>query len=131
VLPEDIDRIIAIQATALEASQWTREDYLNYDCHVALVDGAVAGFLVSRRIDETEREILNVAVHPEMRRAGIASELIRAEIQRWPGTHFLEVRESNVPARQLYRRLGFEETGSRPDYYDTPPESAIVMRIHS
>jgi len=31
----------------------------------------------------------------------------------------------------LYRRLGFEETGSRPDYYDTPPESAIVMRIHS
>jgi ribosomal protein S18 acetylase RimI-like enzyme len=131
VVPEDIDRIQVIQATAPEASQWTREDYLNYDCHVALVNGAVAGFLVSRRIDETEREILNVAVHPEMRRAGIASELIRAEVRRWPGTHFLEVRESNVPARQLYRRLGFEETGSRPDYYDTPPESAIVMRIHS
>jgi ribosomal protein S18 acetylase RimI-like enzyme/glycosyltransferase involved in cell wall biosynthesis len=131
VLPEDIERIIVIQATAPEASQWTREDYLNYDCHVALVNGAVAGFLVSRRIHEAEREILNVAVHPEMRRAGIASELIRAETRRWPGTHFLEVRESNTPARQLYRRLGFEEAGSRPDYYDTPPESAIVMRIHS
>jgi ribosomal-protein-alanine acetyltransferase len=131
VLPEDIDRIIVIQATAPEASQWTREDYLNYDCHVALVNGAVAGFLVSRRIDEGEREILNVAVHPEMRRTGIASELIRAEVRRCPGTHFLEVRESNGPARQLYRRLGFEEAGSRPDYYDTPPESAIVMRIHS
>jgi ribosomal protein S18 acetylase RimI-like enzyme/glycosyltransferase involved in cell wall biosynthesis len=129
--PPDIDSILVIQESAREATRWTREDYLHYDCHVALVNGGIAGFLVSRRIDETEREILNVAVHPEMRRGGIASELIRSEIQRWPGTHFLEVRESNDPARQLYRRLGFEEAGSRPGYYDDPPESAIVMRIHS
>jgi polysaccharide biosynthesis protein PslH len=131
VSPNDVDSILAIQSTAPEASQWTREDYLHHDCHVALINGAVAGFLVSRRIDETEREILNVAVHPEMRRTGIATELIRSEIERWPGTHFLEVRGSNAPARQLYRRLGFEETGSRPGYYDNPPEPAIVMRIHS
>jgi len=128
---EDVDRILAIQATAREASQWAREDYLNYDCHVALCGGTVAGFMVSRRIVEGEREILNVAVHPEMRRSGIATTLIRAEMKRWPGVHFLEVRESNAAARRLYRQIGFEEAGLRPAYYDDPAESAIVMRIFS
>lgn len=128
---DDLDRILEIQTTARESSQWTREDYRIYDCHVALVNETIAGFLVSRRIDVNEREILNVAVDPEMRRSGVASALIRAEIGRWPGTHFLEVRESNAPARELYRKLGFKEAGTRPDYYDDPPEPAIVMRIHS
>jgi ribosomal-protein-alanine acetyltransferase len=128
---DDLDRILEIQATARESAQWTREDYRIYDCHVARVNGTVAGFLVSRAIDVNEREILNVAVHPEMRRSGVASDLIRAEIARWPGTHFLEVRESNGPARRLYRKLGFEEVGMRPEYYEDPPEAAIVMRIYS
>ncbi len=127
----DVERILEIQSLAHEASQWTAEDYLTYDCHVALNNGAVAGFLVSRGIVGAEREILNVAVHPDMRRCGIASELIRAEIERWPGAHFLEVRESNRPARALYQRLGFVDVGVRRDYYDDPPEAAIVMRIHS
>lgn len=128
---QDVERILEIQSLAHEASQWAPEDYLTYDCHVAFCKGTIAGFLVSRSIVGSEREILNVAVHPEMRRCGIASELIRAEIQRWPGTHFLEVRESNHPARELYRGLGFKDVGVRPDYYDDPREPAIVMRIHS
>lgn len=131
VAPTDIDPIVAIQATAQEASQWKPEDYLTYDCHVATVGGSLAGFIVSRRIDEKEREILNVAVHPGMRRRGVAAELIRAEIARWPGTHFLEVRESNWPARELYRKLRFEEIGTRAGYYENPPEAAIVMRFYS
>lgn len=127
----DVDRILEIQATAREASPWAKEDYFAYDCHVAVVNGTVAGFLVSRRIDRDEREILNVAVHPEMRRSGVASALIRSEIQRWPGSHFLEVRESNESARRLYALLGFEEVGVRAAYYESPSEPAIVMRIHS
>ena len=129
--PADIDRILEIQATSGESSQWSREDYLLYDCDVAVVDRVILGFLVSRRIDDGESEILNVAVHPEHRRTGIASELIRTAILKRPGTHFLEVRESNEPARRLYRKLGFEEVGTRPDYYENPPEMAIVMRIYS
>jgi ribosomal protein S18 acetylase RimI-like enzyme len=128
---QDVEGILEIQSLAHEASQWTADDYLTYDCHVAINNGAVAGFLVSRGIEGVEREILNVAVHPDVRRCGIASELIRAEIERWPGTHFLEVRESNGPARALYQRLGFVDVGVRRDYYDDPREAAIVMRIHS
>ncbi len=50
--PEDIDGLLAIQAAAQESSQWTREDYLVYDCHVAIARGRIAGFVVSRRLDE-------------------------------------------------------------------------------
>jgi ribosomal protein S18 acetylase RimI-like enzyme len=127
----DLDQITAIQATAPEASQWLTPDYLTFDCQVATLDGQIAGFVVSRTVGDREREILNVAVHPDLRRLRIATELLRAELERWPGAHFLEVRESNMGARQLYEQLGFEAVGSRPGYYENPPESGIVMRIFS
>ncbi len=124
----DLDRIRAIQSTATEASQWQPSDYLTFDCHVACMDNQMTGFLVSRRVGDGEREILNVAVHPNFRRLGIASALLRHEMARCQGSHFLEVRESNAPARRLYERLGF---GVRPGYYENPNEPGIVMRIFS
>ena len=127
----DLGQIAAIQGTASEASQWVPADYLTFDCSVAVQSGAVAGFIVSRRVADKEREILNIAVHPEFRRLGVATELLRAEIARWPGAHFLEVRESNIAARSLYEGLGFQAVGTRPGYYDNPPETGIVMRIFS
>jgi [ribosomal protein S18]-alanine N-acetyltransferase len=95
------------------------------------VEGRVVGFIVTRSVGDREREVLNIAVHPDFRRLGIGTELLRSELVRSPGAHFLEVRESNTPARELYRRLGFEVVGSRPGYYDDPPETGIVMRIFS
>jgi ribosomal protein S18 acetylase RimI-like enzyme len=127
----DLATIAAIQATAIEASQWLPQDYLTFDSHVATFDGAVAGFIVSRRIADQEREILNIAVHPDFRGLRVATELLQAECARWQGSHFLEVRESNIAARRLYQRLGFEEVGTRPGYYENPPETGIVMRIFS
>jgi ribosomal protein S18 acetylase RimI-like enzyme/glycosyltransferase involved in cell wall biosynthesis len=127
----DLPEISAIQDTAQEASQWQASDYLNYDCQVGLLEGRVVGFVVSRRVADKEREILNIAVHPDFRRLRIATDLLRSEMTRWPGTHFLEVRESNTAAQRLYQRLGFEAVGSRPGYYDDPPETGIVMRILS
>jgi ribosomal protein S18 acetylase RimI-like enzyme len=127
----DLGQITAIQATAPEASQWLTPDYLTFDCQVATLDGQVAGFVVSRTVGDREREILNVAVRSDLRRLRIATELLRAEMKRWPGAHFLEVRESNTGARQLYEGLGFESVGARPGYYENPPETGIVMRIFS
>jgi ribosomal protein S18 acetylase RimI-like enzyme len=127
----DLAQISVVQATASEASQWLPADYLAFDCAVALHAGAVAGFVVSRQVADKEREILNIVVHPDFRRLGIATELLRSEITREPGAHFLEVRESNVAARRLYERLGFQAVGTRPGYYENPPEAGIVMRIFS
>ncbi|HVT93461.1 MAG TPA: GNAT family N-acetyltransferase [Bryobacteraceae bacterium] len=127
----DLAFLSAIQSTSPEAAQWKPEDYLRFDAHVAVRRGMLAGFIVSRPIAEGEREILNLAVHPDFRRRGIATSLIEAELRRWPGDHFLEVRESNTPARNLYRGLGFREAGVRPGYYESPPEPGIVMRFFS
>ena len=42
---------------------------------------------------------------------------------------FLEVRESNVPAISLYKKLGFEELGIRKKFYEHPIEDAIIMKV--
>lgn len=127
----DLDQISAIQAMASEASQWQPQDYLAFDCRVALLDGSIAGFVVSRQVADKEREILNVAVHSDFRRLGIATQLLRDEMANHPGAHFLEVRESNIAARRLYEGLGFQVVGARPGYYENPNETGIVMRIYS
>ena len=132
----DLAEIAAIQRTSPESSQWEAQDYLAFDCQVALIndggaDDRIAGFLVSRSVADKEREILNIAIHPDFRRLHIATELLGSELGRWPGAHFLEVRESNAAARRLYEGLGFQAVGERPAYYDNPPETGIVMRIFS
>jgi ribosomal-protein-alanine acetyltransferase len=123
--PADLQRIHEIERTAHEAAHWEAESYLGFDIAVGEVGGAVAGFLVSRPTSPDEREILNIAVAPEFRRTGVASKLIGSLTDR---TVFLEVRVSNAAARSLYGKLGFDEVGTRRDYYDNPSEDAIVMR---
>ena len=127
----DLPEITAIQQSAPESSQWQAQDYLAFDCRVAMFGDRIAGFLVSRAVADKEREILNVAVHPDFRRLRVATELLRAELVHSAGVHFLEVRESNTAARRLYEGLGFKAVGERPGYYDNPPETGIVMRIFS
>ena len=126
--PEDRDAIAAIQAASPEASSWDPSDY---EVTVAEVDGAVEGFLVIRRVATDELEILNLAVAPRFRRHGIARGLLTALLEGARGNIFLEVRESNTPARQLYESIGFRVITMRKGYYDHPLEAGIVMNFHS
>lgn len=126
--PADLPAIAAIQALSPEASSWNP---LDYDCQVAIADARVAAFVVTRRSAPRECEILNLAVHPQSRRRGIASALVRGALQQTPGEWFLEVRESNSAAIAFYKSLGFNPCGRRPEYYHDPAEAAIVMRFFS
>jgi [ribosomal protein S18]-alanine N-acetyltransferase len=128
---DDLAAIAAIQAASPEASQWDPASYLDYDCLVAVEDDHVAGFLVSRQTAPGEREILNVAVELSERRLGVARRLIAAELECARGQWFLEVRESNVAALNLYKGCGFQEAGRRHSYYQNPPEPGIVMKLIS
>lgn len=80
-----------------------------------------------------EAEIANIAVLPTARRQGIGRSLLEEGIVRMreDGCNriFLEVRESNLPAQALYRRLGFEEIGRRKKYYQNPREDALLLAI--
>ena len=129
--PDDLAGITAIQEVSLPATSWTPRSYLDHDCHVAIADRSVAGFLVSRQTAPGEREILNLAVDPVRRRRGIGRRLLEHELSRGRGAWFLEVRESNFGALSLYRGLGFQAAGRREGYYHDPAEAAIVLRIIS
>lgn len=127
----DLAAIQSIQSASERASQWAPADYAACDVRVAECDSRVTAFLVTRLVAPGEYEILNIAVAPEFRRKGIGAALVQTVVAGHPGTWFLEVRESNVVARKLYTRLGFKQVGIRQNYYEKPPEAAIVMRFFS
>ncbi len=128
---DDLAAIAAIQSASPEASQWPTEGYLDHDCLVAMAEGRVRGFLVSRETAPDEGEILNIAVEPSSRRSGIGRMLMETLLAGAHKAWFLEVRESSYAAINLYKTLGFSPSGRRENYYHDPDEAAIVMRVFS
>ena len=79
-------------------------------------------------LDELTLNTLCIA--PEYRRLGLAKRLWNAVREMMQGVCtvcYLEVRESNLPARTLYSSLGFVQNGYRPRYYSKPEEAAVLM----
>lgn len=100
----------------------------------ASVGRRLAGFILSRLVDG-EAEILSVAVATRFRGRRIAGKLLDRHLRRLAGEGvrvvFLEVEESNTPARRLYSRFGFREVGRRSGYYRQgagAPSNALVLR---
>lgn len=78
-----------------------------------------------------EADITNVAVLPEYRRKGYATALISEFEKIIPQDTediFLEVRESNINAINLYIKSGFEKISVRKRFYSNPTENAIIMK---
>ena len=97
---------------------------------IAEEDGAVCGYVGSQTVlDETD--MMNIAVHPDCRRKGIAAALITELVSRLKarGSRVLrlEVRESNFSAIALYEALGFTQLGLRKNYYRNPKENALIL----
>jgi len=89
------------------------------------------GYIVGRAVID-QGEILNLGVTLSARRRGIGTALVRRLLEdfgrRGVVSAFLEVRESNLPAQQLYESFGFAAVGRRPRYYQRPMEDAVVLR---
>lgn len=103
-------------------------------CWVAEFDGKIVGMIVVWLIID-EAHVATLATHPEFRRQGIAKKLLAHALRLMmdEGAHssFLEVRESNFAAQEMYRKFGYEESGRRPHYYRDNDEDAILMNLAS
>ena len=98
---------------------------------VAVEGDRVAGYVGSQSV-MGESDMMNVAVHPDFRRRGVAEklvlELVAALAKKDNHCLTLEVRASNAPAISLYEKLGFAQIGLRKNYYRNPKEDALILR---
>jgi ribosomal-protein-alanine N-acetyltransferase len=102
-------------------------------CWVFELDKRIVGMIVAWFLVD-EAHIATIATHPDHRRQGIAKELLtyalRYMSREGAVTSFLEVRESNIAARDMYYKFGYEDTGRRKRYYKDTDEDAILMTLN-
>lgn len=91
-----------------------------YDCWTVTHGEAVVGYAVLM-IALDEAHLLNIAIAQEWQNQGIGMGFLRHMIEVARGAAcqivYLEVRPSNLAARHLYRKLGFQQIAIRPEYY--------------
>lgn len=135
--PEDLPQVAAIEAVS-SLNPWSQQAFqaelsASSVSQPLVVEGGreVIAFIIPWLV-AGELQIANFAVKPEYRKLGVGRMLLAHVVQlakdRECVAAFLEVRTSNLAARELYRRLGFEEDGVRPRYYSPGYEDAILMR---
>jgi len=103
-------------------------------CWVAELDDKVVGMIVVWLLVD-EAHVATLATHPDFRRQGVAKSLLAHAllhlIEEGAQSSFLEVRESNLAAQEMYRKFGYEEAGRRRRYYRDNDEDAILMNLNS
>lgn len=134
---QHVAQVAAIEKICFGSHAWSENsvaselnNHLSYWL-VALEGDRVAGYVGSQTVCE-ESDMMNVAVHPDFRRKGIAESLVNALVAalKAQGSRCLslEVRVSNEPAVSLYKKLGFSQVGLRKNYYRSPREDALILR---
>lgn len=133
----DLATIVEIEnisfSTPWSSYSFKKEIYKPYSIpKVAVINNRIVGYICVERIID-EAHILNLAVHPDFRKMGIGSLLVSNILDELRTTGcryvYLEVRASNVAAKKLYERFGFEVIGIRKHYYIRPEEDAYVMML--
>ena len=133
--PRDIGAIVEIEQSSFTAP-WSERSFLNEIdnanslANVALHENNVVGYVCTRYVLD-EGHILNLAVHGDFRRCGIATELMNRVLEELKGKGcrllYLEVRVSNLEAIKFYERFGFKVASFRRKYYSSPNEDAALM----
>jgi [ribosomal protein S18]-alanine N-acetyltransferase len=134
--PGDLDEVVTIERASF-GMPWSRGAFL-YEieqnrvarCWVLREDDRVAAYLCLWEIAD-ELHVTNIAVHPGLRRRGLARRLLGAILEdgrtRRLRAVTLEVRPTNDEARTLYESFGFRVVGRRRGYYYDTGEDALIM----
>lgn len=130
---EDVERISEIEKESFLAN-WEKRLYeeivktKTYFGYGIYVNKILEGYIFILDTFDAE-EIVKIAISKKMRRKGLASKLLLFMIENQKREQFfLEVRESNINAINLYLKMGFEKISIRKNYYKDTKENAIIMR---
>ncbi|MGE0080388.1 MAG: ribosomal protein S18-alanine N-acetyltransferase [Thiohalomonadaceae bacterium] len=135
---EDVAAIIAVEERAYY-SPWTETIFrdclrVGYSCWVLEREAVILGYgVLSAAVGEAH--LLNLCVAPEHQGQGHGRRLLTHFIDVARGHRaeamFLEVRPSNRAAIALYESTGFNQVGSRRDYYPAPKgrEDALIFAL--
>ncbi len=132
---KDLDRIVEIERASM-STPWSRNSFIeaiesdHAFVNLVLYEGEMAGYAVFY-LTLPEAELPDIVISEEYRGQGIGRALLEQSLEELKelGVEkvFLEVRESNTPARLLYESMDFEQIGVRKYFYSEPVEDAICM----
>lgn len=132
----DLDRVMRVEEEVYDFP-WTRRIFgdcirVGYLCWMAFNDeDAVGHAVISVTADESH--MLNLSIARAHQRRGYGRQFIEFLVgearERNAETMLLEVRPSNIAAINCYNAAGFNEVGSRKDYYPAPDgrEDALLF----
>ena len=132
-----IERILEIENLSF-SSPWSLHAFLEeIQNPISHLWGATENKILSGQICfwmfDREIQVINLAVHPKKRKSGfghyLLTKMIEACISKGVPNIWLEVRRSNLAAKGLYEKLGFEAVGCRTGYYTDTNEDAIIMAL--
>jgi [ribosomal protein S18]-alanine N-acetyltransferase len=137
---QDLDQVLAIERSTIEAPHWDRAVYeraflpetsgVRRGAFVAMHGERLVGFSVVRQILEV-CEIESIVVVADARREGVGSALLDT-VSSWAAAGraerlHLDVRAGNSNAIRFYERTGLLKEGLRRGYYRDPEEDAVLM----
>ena len=133
----DLDAIAALERASFPVP-WKREFFASevgaahrFNRVARAPDGSLAGYVFCA-FAGGEVHVNKIAVDPAWRRQGVArllmQEVFDLSARISAEEIYLEVRPSNLPARNFYVGLGFRDVGRRPQYY-ADGEDALVMSL--
>ncbi len=136
--PEDLPEVLVMEKASF-TTPWSEILFMNEIFKprslpkAAVISERLVGYICANYLLD-EGHILNVTVHPDFRKQGIASQLVGYMLALLAAenckTVFLEVRESNEAALQMYEKAGFVRIASRKAYYTLPVEDAVIMAAY-
>lgn len=136
MIRRDMPEVLAIEEAAFEFP-WSEEDFIrclrqrNCIGMVAEHNERIVGFMVYE-LHKNRLHILNFAVHEQMRRRGIGTQMVRKLITKLLPQRrnriLLEIRETNLAAQLFFREAGFRAISLLRDFYEDTTEDAYLMQ---
>lgn len=136
----DIKKIATVEKECFSTEAWSenaiKEAFENdiSAFFIAYFENEIIGYIGIYSILD-EGYIYNLAISKNHRRKGVAEQLIKTLIEYGKEKNLkfisLEVRESNAPAINLYKKCGFELNGIRKNFYKNPKENGLIFTMNN